>query len=418
MGTAARRERRLHAPGIAASRHTDRRKYVIAVVCMAAAGFGALQAVAGVLAVDGFARGAAPLPQGAWPPVTLLKPVCGDEPGLAAALSSFCTQDYPQFQVVIGAQAADDPALAVAAQLRDRFPACDLTIVTDPAIHGPNRKVGNLINMLPAARHEVLVIADSDLHVRPDYLRRVVAALQRPGVGLVTTVCAGEAAVPGLVAKLGAMHLSYIFLPGALLAGFCRQQDCLGGTMALRRETLAAVGGLAALVRHLADDNVLGQLVRRLGLEVRLAATLPVVTAQETSAAALWQHEMRWARTIRALAPAAYAASTLQFPLFWALLGILASGGARLAIAVFLALWAMRAAVAIGIEHRLRACRARPAAPVQVWLLPLRDLLSVAEVVASFCGNQVVWRGHVMRASGSKEGWVGRAGPPRPPGFS
>jgi ceramide glucosyltransferase len=371
---------------------------VIAIVFMVAACFGASQALAGLFAVYMFARRAVAVPEGDWPAVTVLKPVCGGEPGLEAALSSFCTQDYPSFQLVIGAQAADDPALAVAAQLGTRFPSCDIAIVADPALHGPNRKIGNLINMLPAARHDVLVIADSDMHVQPDYLRRVVAALREPGTGLVTTVCTGEPAVPGFAAQIGALHLAYSFLPGALLASICRKQDCLGGTMALRRATLASIGGLPALVRHLADDNVLGQLVRRRGLDVRLAATLPVVTVQEQSLGAVWQHEMRWARTIRSLVPAVYAASMLQYPLFWAVLALAVSGGTRPAMGVFVSVWVVRAAVALAIEHCLRHLRARPAPPVAGWLLPLRDVLSAVEVAASFCGNHVVWRGHAMRA--------------------
>jgi ceramide glucosyltransferase len=361
--------------------------------------FGAVQAVAGLLAVRAFSS-RPPCRAVARPPVTILKPVCGDEPLLEEAIASFCSQHYPAFQLVIGAQDPNDPALVTARRLQARFPACDIAIIADTTRHGSNRKISNLINMLPAARHDLIVIADSDMHVRPDYLTRVIGALSQPGIGLVTTLCAGEPAAHGLAAQLGALHISHIFLPGALLAVALGRRDCLGGTMALRRDTLKRVGGLSALVAHLADDNVLGTLVQRLGLAIHLADTLPVVTVQETSLRALWLHELRWARTIAALAPVAFVASALQFPLFWGLLGVIISGGAVQPSLYFLAAWAMRAAVVLGVDRALRDIRARPAPPGKPWLLPVRDLLSVAELVASFGNDAVVWRGHTMKADG------------------
>ena len=124
-------------------------------------------------------------------PVTVLKPLHGDEPLLEEALASVCRQDYPTWQVVFGVQDPADTALPVVRRLQARFPDCDIAVVVDPTTHGRNRKVANLINMLPAAKHDVLVIADSDVHVAPDWLRRLVAALEAPGVGLVTTIYTG-----------------------------------------------------------------------------------------------------------------------------------------------------------------------------------------------------------------------------------
>lgn len=359
--------------------------------------FGALQAVAGLIAVIAFARQAA-TPLGPQPPLTVLKPVCGDEPMLEAAITSFCEQDYPSFQLIIGAQDAQDPALAVARRVQARFANCDIAIVVDPTLHGTNRKISNLVNMLPHAKHDVLVIADSDLHVRRDYLSQVSAALSQAGTGLVTTIGAGEAACRGIAARIGAVHLSHIFLPSALMSAAMGRQDCLGGTMALRRDTLARIGGLGALAWHLADDNVLGGLVRRLGLQVRIAHTLPVVTVQERTLRALWLHELRWARTIRVLAPFMFAGCVLQYPLFWSLLWVLLSGGGKAAILCFACAWTIRAAITRAIDDSLRNLRARPAQPISVWLLPVRDVLSVAEIVASFWDDVVVWRGQIMHA--------------------
>ena len=370
---------------------------LLASVCMVLAALGALQSFAGLLVLRRFiGRGTART--ASQPPVTVLKPVYGDEALLEAAIESFCTQDYPCFQLVIGAQDVSDPALAVARRLAARHKAVDISIVVNPALHGPNRKISNLINMFPAAKYDLLVFADSDLHVRPDYLAQVVTTLTSPGTGLVTTICAGEAAVPGIAAALGATHISHSFLPAALLAVALGRQDCLGNTMALRRETLARIGGLEALVDHLADDNVLGSLVLRQGLAVRLAATLPVVTVQERTLRALWQHELRWARTIRALVPRAYAASILQYPCFWALLAVAASGGEIRPVALLAAVWLARLLVAGAIDQVVRPWRARPARPVPAWLFALRDVMSAAEIIAAFANDEVVWRGHRMRA--------------------
>ena len=329
----------------------------------------------------------------------MLKPLCGDEPLLEEALASICGQLYPSVQIVFGVQDAADPALRAVRRMQARFPRCDMTIVVGTASHGPNRKVSNLINMLPSARHDILVFSDSDLHVAPDYLERLIAELEIPGTGLVTTLCTGLAAVPGPGARLGAMHVSHSFVPGALLARALGRQDCLGTTMALRREMLERVGGLDGLARHVAEDNILGQLIRAQGLRIGLADTVPATSVPEASLGRLWQHELRWARTICALEPAGFAASALQFPLFWAALACILTSGAGWALGLLAAAWTTRAAAALCIDRALRPGRG---SGVCIWLLPLRDLLSTAEIVAGFGGARVVWRGHVMQVDDGK----------------
>jgi ceramide glucosyltransferase len=376
------------------------------------AGFAALlacvgvgQALAGWWAVRRFrAAPPPPMPLGALgqlPGITVLKPLHGDEALLEAALASLCMQDYPQFQVVFGVHGPADPALAVVRRLQARFAGCDIAVVVDATRHGRNGKVSNLINMLPSARHDVLVIADSDVHAAPDYLRQVVAALAQPGTGLVTTLYTGLAAEPNLAGWLGASGITHGFLPGALLARDMGRQDCLGATMALRRETLAAIGGLPALADHLADDAVLGRKVGALGLAVRLASTVPATTVAETGLGDLLRHELRWARTIRALVPWAFLLSGVQYKLAWAALAMLLSGFAPWSVAIFLAVWAASAAVARGIDAELVtgtvAAGARPTA-APLGLLPLRDVLSLVVLLAAFMGREVRWRGQVMRA--------------------
>jgi len=355
-----------------------------------------LQGIAGLLAVRAFAL--RPVRPCVKPPaVTVLKPVCGPEPLLEEALASFCCQHYAApVQIVIGAHDPADPALEAARRVSARFPHLDIVIQADPARRGANGKIANLMNMMPLARHDMLVIADSDLHVEPSYVHRVVAELLMPGTGLVTTLPGGEPAGAYLPSLLGAAHLAQIFLPSALLAQALGRQDCLGGTMALSRATLERVGGLPALADHLADDNVLGRKICGLGLSVRLANTLPSVTVQETSMRALWLHELRWARTIASVAPISLAGCVVQYPLFWALVAVTVSVGAPWALASLAIAWVARALLVRGVEHYLTPRRTRPVPHTPIWLLPLRDVLSVAEIVASFCGDKVVWRGRTL----------------------
>ena len=355
------------------------------------AALGVVQHVAGLLAVRHFGRH---LPVGSpdRPPISILKPLHGDEPLLEPALATFCAQDYPVFQIVFGVRDPADPALAVVRRVAARFPQCDLAVVVDATRHGPNRKVENLMNMLPSARHPVLLIADADVHAAPDLLDRVASALARPGTGLVTTLYSGLPARPALSCRLGATQITHAFLPGVLLGRTLGREDCLGATMTLRRETLHAIGGLSSLVGHLADDAVLGMLVRGCGLRIGLAATVPATTVAETTLPELFRHELRWARTMRSIAPAGYTLSVLQYPLFWAALAVLLSGFPWWALAVFAAAWGARAGSARGIDRALGLATKAP-----IWLLPLRDLMSITVILASFASDRVEWRGEVLR---------------------
>jgi ceramide glucosyltransferase len=381
--------------------------FAIASAAAVLAVLGIVQCAAGLAAAIWFA--VRPLrPPATFPPVTILKPLCGDEPLLEEALASCCRQSYPEFQMVFGVQDLDDPALAVVERVRARFPDCDITVIADRTLHGPNRKIANLINMLPAAKHNLLVFSDSDLHVAPNYLERLVAALQQPKMGLVSTLYVGLPGGRGWVQRLGATQISHVFLPGALLARAFGRQDCLGNTMILRRSTLERIGGLRSLVTELADDNVLGQRVRDLGLRVGLADIVTAATVPEASRAAIWQHEIRWARTIRNLAPVGFATSAIQYPIFWAALAAVFSLGAFWSLGLLAAAWAMRGVGAMSLNRILRHRLSRPAAPMPFWLLPLRDFLSVIEILASYASNRVVWRGHIVHsgshmASGAAE---------------
>lgn len=358
---------------------------------------GCVQAALGTGLLARFRRrergSAAPAPS-PLPPVSVLKPLYGSEPLLEEALESFCTQDYPHFQILFGVRDADDPAVAIVQRLQERHPNRDLQLVVNPVIHGLNRKISNVMNILPQARYELLVISDSDIHVSPDYLRHVVAALHKPGTGLVTTLYAGLPATGSLVQMLAACQINHNFLPGVILSRYLGRQDCLGATMALRRDVLDAVGGLEALLPHVADDALLGRLVRQLGMDITIADCLTWTTIAESSFGELLRHELRWGRTVCALAPAGYAASSIQLPLFWATLTVAFLHGTPWVMPFFWGLWGVRALLALGVDRTVGSRRLWP-----LLLLPVRDWLSAAIMVGSASGTEVHWRGETMHVA-------------------
>lgn len=328
------------------------------------------------------------------PPISVLKPLHGSEPLLEEALESFCTQDYPDFEIIFGVQHADDPAIAVVERLRERHPGHALKLIINSAQHGINRKISNLINMLPAASHEYLVISDSDIHVEPDYLRHLAQALSLPETGVVTTLYAGLPASQSLPRLLSACQINHNFLPGVLLSRYLGRQDCLGATMALTRKNLSDIGGLEALVNHVADDAVLGRLIRAKRKDITIAGCMTWTTIGERSFSELLSHELRWGRTVRSLAPGGYLASSIQLPLLWFTLTVLFSGFSLWSLKLFCVAWLFRAACALVMDR----CVGERAVS-SLLLLPFRDLLSAAIMVGSMSGTRVAWRGHMMHVT-------------------
>jgi ceramide glucosyltransferase len=373
---------------------------LFAELCAVLAVFGVIQSLFGWTAVFRFSRmpPAAPITR---PGITILRPMCGIEPKLEEALVSCFTLEYPDYQIVFGIQDPLDPALAVLERVRARFPQRDIALVIDSTPHGQNRKVANLINMLPFARHEILVISDSDIHAPLDYLDSLVGELQKPGTGMVCALYAGLVPEPGnLFQRLGAMQITHSFLPGVLMSRMMGRQDCLGSTVMITKETLERTGGFGSLSDLLAEDNALGRKVLALDLDIRLSFAVAAATVPESTLQDLWRHETRWTRTIRGLAPYALAASTLQYPLFWSLLAVLCSGATDWTVFLFLFCWLARALVAGAIEALLRPRMRGLLQPAPLWTFPLRDVLSVTEIVATYGIDNVVWRGHKIYANG------------------
>jgi ceramide glucosyltransferase len=326
------------------------------------------------------------------PPVTVLKPLCGAEPGLYENLRSFCLQDYPALQLIFGVRDAADPALAVVRRLVEEFRSLPIDIVIDASQHGSNRKVSNLMNMLPRATHDLLIISDSDAVVGPDYLSTVTAPLLNPKNGLVTCI---YQSVPttGVWSRLGAMYINDWYMPSVLLAWLFGHRDFASGqTMGLRRDTLEAMGGLSVIADHLADDYELGQQVRKLGLRLVLSPYLLETVQDEPDPAALIAHELRWMRTIRVLAPAGFTFLFLSFTLPLAAVGIALTAAEPAVASTALKLFCITLAARLGLSCIPRLAHERLSF-ADLWLLPLRDLLLCWVWWRAFFTSRVTWRG-------------------------
>jgi ceramide glucosyltransferase len=351
-------------------------------------------AIGSVIAAAIVARRRLALPQYR-PPVSVLKPLYGSEPGLYENLRSFVDQDYPGRQIVFGVRNPADGALPIVRRLIAERPDRDIALVVDPRATGSNLKIANLANMLPAARHDVLVFADSDMHVGPRYLATVTAPLQDPAVGVVTCVYKGRP-TGGLWSRLGAMFINFTFLPSALCGEVLGVGGgCFGATIAMRRDVLDRAGGLAVVRDELADDHRLGAAVRDLGLKIVLSPYMVDSSVSEADLGCLWRHELRWARTVRGQAPIGFAGSVVTHGVAIALLAALACGFSLTSAAFLLITCVLRWGTALAIARILRL-------PVDgLWLLPPRDVLSFAVYLAGFCGRNVSWRDHAFRVEAS-----------------
>lgn len=362
-----------------------------ALFCGACAILGGIYTVAAAVLVGRFFARPKPEPT-SFPPVTIVRPLHGAEWALPGNLSSFCSQDYPgRVQFLFGVGDPEDPALRAVDDLRRLHPEAHITVVADPRLHGPNRKVSNLINMLPQAHHDLLVFADSDVAVSPDYLRNVVGELQRPGVGLVTCVYRGRPD-PGLWPRFSAMATNYQFLPSVVTGvALGRARPCFGQTIAMSRETLERIGGLAQFAHHLAEDHAIGEAVRRLGAQVAIPPFAISHACVETTFARLVAHELRWSRTIRAVDQGGHLGSVLIHPLAFAVLAVPLSGFAPWS-------WQVAAvALAARLALKLRMDRALGQRSGGLWLLPPWDLVSLGIFAASYCSSRVTWRGFNFR---------------------
>ncbi|WP_298136280.1 bacteriohopanetetrol glucosamine biosynthesis glycosyltransferase HpnI [Acidiferrobacter sp.] len=355
-------------------------------VAPAAAVLGTAVLIAQVLALDAWPARESPAEH--LPPISLLKPLYREGPRLYECLRSFCSQDYPAYEIVFGVQDAHDPAIAVVRRLQAEFPQRILTLVIDATRRGGNAKVDNLTNMMTAAHHDILVLADADIAVGPDYLRALAGPVQDPAVGIVTCLYKGVPG-PGLWSRVGALFIQDWFVPQVLLAHALGSRDfAFGATIALRRAVLAACGGFEALGSQLADDYVLGARTRALGLRTVLSSYRVDTMVDEAGLRDLAAHELRWLRTIRVINPWGYVFSGVTFGLPLAL--------AAAVVAPEDWVWGMAfLALIMRLVLHSRACR-RLEAPRDFGLAPLADVMLCGLWAVGLAGRTVRWRGATL----------------------
>ena len=346
------------------------------------------------------------LPAVELPPVSILKPLKGIDPHIYECFRSHCLQDYPQYEIVFGVSEADDPAIETVRRLQQEFPRCAVQLVVCSQRLGANTKVSNLVQMLPVAQYDRLIVNDSDIRVEPDYLRRVMAPFADDRVGMVTCLYRGIASRT-VGSKLESIGISTDFSAGVVVAKAIEGgvRFGLGSTLAVRRRDLEAIGGFEAFVDYLADDYELGRSIAALGRKVRLSEVVVETVLPAYSLRTFLQHQLRWARSVRASRPWGYAGLLFTFGLPWAVLVLITSGGAWWA-------WGLAATVAF--------LRAMMAWTVGRWILgdrqlgsllplvPVRDFAALLVWLGSFAGNRVSWRGDSFRL---KDGKLARVDP-------
>jgi ceramide glucosyltransferase len=340
-------------------------------------------------------------PTAAQPPISILKPLKGIDPEIYESFRSHCLQDYPQYEIIFGVSDPGDPAVASVEALQREFPDRSIQIVVSQQNLGTNAKVSNLTQMMTYARHDYLIVNDSDIRVEPDYLRRVTAPLADSRVGLVTCLYRGVTG-PTIGSRLESLGISTDFCAGVLVA---RQLEAggirfgLGSTLAFRREDLEKIGGFSSILDHLADDYELGKRIAALGRTVTLSDVVVETYLPAYRLRDFFAHQLRWARGVRDARPGGYFGLVFTFGIPWALLAVAASGVAPWSLATLLLTLFLRYAVTLVVGWFVLRDRQVMKYP---WLIPLRDLLAVLVWIASLGGHTVIWRGDRFRLKDGK----------------
>lgn len=382
----------------------------VEIVTTALAVAGMFFFLAGLIAARVYLRArrrmlAAPAQQAAAPGITILKSLKGVDAGMLEAFRSHCRQSYAgEFELLFGVSSLDDPAVAEVEKLEREFPEHSIRLFECPLRLGTNGKVSTLVQLAAHARYDILLINDSDITVSPRYLERVAAAFapaaedgekQKP-VGLVTALYRGRAHRSifrgGMAAQFEALGISTDFMAGVLLSRMLEGglHYGLGSTLAVRREALAAMGGLEQLVDQLADDYELGARVARAGYRVELCAEVVETSVPAYGWRGFFDHQLRWLRTVRDARPGGYAGLLFTHGLGWALLNVVASGLSLVSLWLLALSFFLRLSVAMTVGTEVLSDR--QVLP-HLWLLPFRDLVAMGLWVAGFAGNTILWRG-------------------------
>jgi ceramide glucosyltransferase len=323
--------------------------------------------------------------------VSILKPLRGTDPEMYESFRSHCLQDYPEYEIIFGVSDANDPAIQLVQQLKAEFPQRPIRLMVCPERLGSNTKVSNLAQMARQARHEYIIVNDSDIRVEPDYLRRVLAPLTDPAIGLVTCLYRGIANAT-LGSRLESLGIGTDFAAGVLVAQTVENgiRFGLGSTLAFRRRDLQAVGGFETLVDYLADDYQIGSRIAALGLNVKLSDVVVDTFLPKYTLRGFFDHQLRWARTVRDSRFWGYVGLGLTFGLPWALLALIFSRVAAWAWALLACTAVMRFAVAVVFgKYVLKDGQAMRS----LALIPVRDLVALLIWIFSFAGHRIVWRG-------------------------
>ncbi|UPT75929.1 MAG: bacteriohopanetetrol glucosamine biosynthesis glycosyltransferase HpnI [Elusimicrobiota bacterium] len=325
------------------------------------------------------------------PPITIIKPLKGDDLELHENLASFARQDYPCFQILFCLANPDDPALAAVTRLKKEFPEADIEVVVSKNRIGYNPKVNNMANAYPFAKYDLLMMSDSDIRVEPGFLKRMAAPFEDSSVGLVTSFYQASGA-RGLWGCMEALSINAHFLPQAAFSAAFGMRFAMGAAMMVRRQAFEATGAFANLADHLADDFWLGESVREAGWRLEAAEGCVDSVPGITSGMGHFKHLVRWARTIRLCQPAGFYASLIQHGFSLTTLRLLVHGPDLAGLVVLGGIWAAKAAAASSLSAGLG--NRQPARAL--WLLPLSEWFSFAAWLGACASNTVLWRGELF----------------------
>ncbi|MGC1904240.1 MAG: bacteriohopanetetrol glucosamine biosynthesis glycosyltransferase HpnI [Candidatus Acidiferrum sp.] len=345
------------------------------------------------------------------PPVSLLKPVYGMDFGSVENFASFCHQNYPEYEILFAVNDESDPSVPLIREFAAKFPERHIQLISGAPQVGANKKVNNLIELARAARHEVLVLTDGDVRVAPNYLREVVAPFADPKFGAVTSFYRGI--VQGsLAAELEAVGASSDFFAGVLVAEWMEgMKFALGASIVTTKHWLEKIGGFAAIADMHSDDYELGCRIAKAGGEVQLSREAVWTMYPAQSLSGFWNHQLRWARTVRLSRPISYLGLIFTHGVAWAILAAIIAPTVQIAAAYLIAYLVLRLAMAwmVGVwgvgDEILRR---------KLWLVPFRDAIYFFVWIASFASKKIQWGGEQYTMQDQKMSPATTVSEPRP----